>query len=128
MSLDVKDERVPEPEDAAGSLAAVNDALRELFSARGLELVDDSPNVLVVTLAYVDEPPEEWSRENCIEVRSRLAMSQGAFSEAGGTACFEYRHLLFGISLGGDATKAYTTALNLMLEQHDKQLLQLQQP
>jgi hypothetical protein len=122
MSVEIKDERSPKPEEAPKSVEVVRASIVELLSQRGIKVQDGSPNALQVTLQYPEQVPDGWHREYCITMMSRLKMSQGFFSESGGYGCFEYKHFLLGISLGGDSSKAYTTALNLMLEQHDKQM------
>lgn len=65
------------------------------------------------------------SPEDCIRIQGELDFTT-RWVKAEGAACFDYRHLI-GIELGGDATTAYATALNMMLEELDAQLQRMPQ-
>ena len=50
-----------------------------------------------------------------------MRLESGAWARAEGTGCYKYKHWL-GFSMGGDATKAYETTINYVLDELDRQL------
>jgi hypothetical protein len=121
LTLSVGDSRKPAPDDEGETQREVHRAVAESFRYAGFALKRDAAHSLVLTIGFPERTLQDFEREDCVRLVGEMRLGSGAWARAEGTGCYKYKHWL-GFSLGGDATKAYETTLNYVLDELDRQL------
>jgi len=125
VRLSVVDLRKPLPESSREAVDDVRSALTHLLRAQQLRVHDSAKHHLGVALAFVEQAPRGFERDDCISVGLKLELAREAgMAYASSFSCYGFRNG-FGMSMGGDATAAYEQALNAALQQlevHRRQL------
>jgi hypothetical protein len=121
LTLSIGDVRKPAPDDEGETQREVQRALSDSFREAGFALKADAAHSLKLTIGYPDQGLQDFEREDCVRLVGEMRLASGAWARAEGTGCYKYKHWL-GFSMGGDATKAYETTLNYVLDELDRQL------
>ncbi|MDX2051886.1 MAG: hypothetical protein SFV15_05795 [Polyangiaceae bacterium] len=85
-----------------------------------MKLENRSKYELALEVDYATELIAVETLDQCIQIRAMIGPREKATVQSQATACFEWRHLLFGISFGGDASKVYQSTLKAALSMLDK--------
>jgi len=121
LALSVGDKRDPVPDDEGETRREVQRALSASFREAGFALKAGAAHSLVLTIGYPEHGLQDFEREDCVRLIGEMRLESGARARAEGTGCYKYKHWL-GFSMGGDATKAYETTINYVLDELDHQL------
>lgn len=121
LTLSIGDVRKPAPDDQGETQREVQRALSDSFREAGFTLKPRAAHSLVLTISYPAHEPQDFEREDCVRLVGEMRLASGAWARAEGTGCYKYKHWL-GFSMGGDATKAYETTINYVLDELDHQL------
>jgi hypothetical protein len=121
LTLSVGDKRDPAPDDEGETQREVQRALSDSFRKAGFALKTRAAHSLELTIGYPEHGLQDFEREDCVRLIGEMRLESGARARAEGTGCYKYKHWL-GFSMGGDATKAYETTINYVLDELDHQL------
>lgn len=113
------DKRDPRPEGSAETVEELNKVLTELFERANVDLASDARYELSVEIDYADELVPKEKADSCIVLLTSLRWRGRMLLQAQAAGCYEWRHLL-GFYLGGDASRAYSEALDFALSKLDK--------
>jgi hypothetical protein len=122
LVLEVDDARAPAPDDDGETQRTVQRAVADSFRNAGFAVKAGAAHTLVLTIGYPERALQDFAREDCIRLQGEMRLASGALAHAEGTGCYKYKHWL-GFSLGGDATRAYESTLNYVLDELDRQLM-----
>lgn len=121
LAIRVFDRRGRLPEGSEDTVKRISQAVGEALSSSGLTIDPHAVNHLTVAITEPHSVPDGYTPESCVAIVGILDTPAGTV-EATSFGCAELRHLLFGISLGSDMTKAYQSAINAMLDGLDRPL------
>lgn len=121
VAIEVLDRRSSPPEGSKDTVNRIRQAVCEALSSSGLTIDPRAINHLTLAISAPHNVPEGYSPESCVTIAGTLNTPAGTV-EATSFGCAELRHLLLGMSLGSDVTKAYQSAINSVLDGLDRPL------
>jgi hypothetical protein len=121
VAIQVLDRRISPPEGSEDTVNRILQAISETLSSSGLTIDPHAVNQLTVAITDPHNVPDGYTPESCVTIAGILSTPAGMV-EATSFGCAELRHLLLGISLGSDITKAYQSAINSVLDGLDRPL------
>jgi hypothetical protein len=122
LTLAVLDQRRPLPETSRTTVARVRKAIIEVLGSRGVKTLAEAPHALKLTLSYEENPPPQFSPEDCIRIEARVELQGGTWASAGGFSCYGNQNA-YGFMVSGDATTAFQMALDMTLRELERQLM-----
>jgi hypothetical protein len=121
VAIEVLDRRSSPPEGSEDTVNRIRQAVSEALSRSDLTIDPHAMNHLTLAISDPHTVPDGYTPESCVTIAGTLNTPAGTV-EAISFGCAELRHLLFGMSLGSDVTKAYQSALNSVLDGLDRPL------
>lgn len=121
LAVQVFDRRNSPPEGSEDTVDRIHKVVNEALSSSGLTIDPHAVNHLTIAITEPRNGPDGYRPESCVTIAGTLNTPAGTV-EATSFGCAELRHLLFGMSLGSDVTKAYQSAINAVLDGLDRPL------
>lgn len=122
VNLTVTDNRAPEfKKNSDAVIVELRRAVISLIDEKNIAVKPNAPNSLNINIQ--DHKTADY-QEGCVKLTAVLFLQKKGKVHADAFSCFEYKHPL-GYNLNSDISKAYEAALQALLDQLDKGLLQL---